>query len=106
MSHALPAGPPPPTMTIDELRAVADHVVILDVRSEEEYAEGHVLGARNLPLDRLADTIPSLPRTARIVTVCTKGGGRSQGAAATLLAQGFRDVAFLDGGWLAWRARL
>lgn len=106
MSHALPVGPPPPTITVDELRIVADHVVILDVRSAEEYADGHVVGARHVPLDRLADALPSLPRGARIVTVCTKGGGRSQGAAATLLADGFRDVSFLDGGWLAWRARL
>lgn len=106
MSHDLPAGPPPPSISVDELRAIADHVVILDVRSEAEYADGHVVGARNVPLDRFADALPGLPSTARIVTVCTKGGGRSQGAAATLLAQGFRDVAFLDGGWLAWRARL
>lgn len=105
MSHALPAGPPPPSVSVAELRAAQD-VLILDVRSREEFAEGHVGGAVNLPVEAVAAAIPSLSRDRRVVTVCTKGGGRSQGAARSLLDAGFPEVAYLEGGWLAWRAAL
>ena len=105
MSHSLPAGPPPPSLSVTALRAAADPLV-LDARSPEEFAEGHVGGALSLPVEQLAAALDRLPRDRALVTVCTKGGGRSQGAARTLLDAGFPDVAFLEGGWLAWRAAL
>jgi rhodanese-related sulfurtransferase len=86
---------------LDELRARNDDLVVIDVRSAEEYAAGHVEGAVHAPKASLPELALSAHR--RVVTVCTKGGGRSQDAASALTALGV-DVAFLEGGTLAWQA--
>ena len=70
-------------------------VVLLDVRSAEEFAEGSVPGARNVLPDRLQDEV--VPRDALVVTVCNHGGPRSQGAAKSMRERGI-DARFLVGG--------
>lgn len=94
----------PPCMDLDELR-VATNTVIVDVRSPIEFAQGHVAGAINIPLDTLAHHLTELPRDASIVTVCGKGGGRSDQAAAQLRSRGFSSARALCGGTLAWKQR-
>jgi MFS family permease len=79
--------------------------VVVDVRSPEEFALGHVEGAINIPLDALEEKTSSLPKDRLIVTVCGKGGGRSERAAAELRALGFRSVRSLCGGTQAWMER-
>ena len=81
-------------------------VLVVDVRSPEEFAAGHVDDAVNIPLDTLAAHAPELPRDALIVTVCGKGGGRSDRAADELRARGFRTVRPLCGGTKAWQERV
>ena len=78
---------------------------IVDVRSPEEFAAGHVDGAVNIPLDALAARAPELPRDALVVTVCAKGGGRSVQAADQLRARGFTSARSLCGGTEAWLKR-
>ena len=78
---------------------------IIDVRSPEEFAAGHVDGAVNIPLDALAARAPELPRDALVVTVCAKGGGRSEQAADQLRARGLTSVRSLCGGTEAWLKR-
>jgi rhodanese-related sulfurtransferase len=78
-------------------------LAIVDVRSPQEYSSGHVDGAINIPLDLLADRSSELPRNALVVTVCGKGGGRSERAATELRARGFEQVRSLCGGTVAWR---
>jgi rhodanese-related sulfurtransferase len=70
-------------------------VVLLDVRSAEEFAEGSIPGARNVAPDRLRDEV--VPHGALVVTVCNHGGGRSQGAAKQLRERGV-DAKYLIGG--------
>jgi rhodanese-related sulfurtransferase len=84
-------------ITRDELAQLPKDrtVVLLDVRSAEEFAEGSIPGARNVPPDQLQDEI--VPRDALVVTVCNHGGSRSQGAAKTLRDRGV-DARFLVGG--------
>ena len=84
-----------------ELRG-ASSAVIVDVRSPEEFAQGHVEGAINIPLDALALRASELPRDAPVVTVCGKGGGRSERAAEQLRASGFPSARSLCGGTRAW----
>lgn len=92
------------SITVAELDARirrGDGTVIIDVRSAEEFAEGHVAGAVHVPaVDLLRASIDFDPRV-RFVTVCTKGGGRSQAAAGALAEIG-RDAVYLEGGTLAW----
>jgi rhodanese-related sulfurtransferase len=85
-------------------RARGDGIIVVDVRTPEEFAEAHVEGAVHVPGEQIASAIATFrPRTARIVTVCTKGGGRSQAAANALCDLGV-DAAFLEGGTIAWLA--
>lgn len=92
-------------ITVDELRLRSpDQVVVVDVRSAEEFADGHVEGARNIPATDLEGHVEELGSAALVVTVCTKGGGRSEGAAVALRTFGLPNVRFLAGGTLAWLA--
>ncbi len=77
--------------------------VILDVRLPDEYDASHVDGAINIPLDALVEQAKSFQRKQPIVTVCGKGGGRSEKAAEILRGLGFVSVRSLCGGTLAWK---
>jgi MFS family permease len=85
----------------EELRHLQGAVVI-DVRSPEEFASGHVEGAINIPLDVLPAGSLAFPKQAVFITVCGKGGRRSERAALELRALGFRSARSLCGGTRAW----
>lgn len=85
-------------------RAAGEAVVVVDVRSAEEFAAGHIEGAIHLPVEDVQADPTRLPLDRPIVTACGKGGGRSEGAAAALAAAGAADVGFLEGGTLGWLA--
>jgi rhodanese-related sulfurtransferase len=88
-----------------ETLAQTPNAVVIDVRSPDEYAEAHVDGALNIPLDVLAERAAELTRDGLLVTACGKGGGRSEQAAALLRDLGFASVRSLCGGTQAWLAR-
>ena len=78
-----------------------DGPVVLDVRQDDEWADGHIPGAMHIENGRLPwDDLP-LPRDRRIVVHCHTGN-RSTSGASVLLRRGYRDVAVLDGGYDAW----
>ncbi|MGW0231083.1 rhodanese-like domain-containing protein [Actinopolymorpha singaporensis] len=81
------------------LWAAGDPVV--DVRSPQEYAAGHVAGAVNVPLDRLAFVLGTLP-PGQVLTVCSLGNRSRQGAER--LARLGRPAVSLRGGTKAWVA--
>ncbi len=99
-------APAPRCVEPTELGALerAGRLVVVDVRSPEEFASGHVDGAVNIPVDALAARASELPRDAQIVTVCGKGGGRSDRAAEELRGRGFRSARPLCGGTIGWQA--
>jgi rhodanese-related sulfurtransferase len=78
---------------------------VIDVRTAEEFAGGHLRDAKNIPLADLAGRIGELDksRTKTVVLVC-QAGARSDKAARQLTAAGFDDVYGLDGGMAAWQA--
>lgn len=76
-------------------------LVIIDVRLAEEYEEAHLPNAMNVPLPELEDELKNWRLDAEMITVCTKGGGRSSTAASILSDNGFSS-AFLEGGTVAW----
>ena len=63
--------------------------VLLDVRTPEEYAAGHVPGSRNIPLDQIGTA--QLDRSAPLF-VCCRSGARSGQACAVLTRRGFEAV--------------
>lgn len=85
-----------------ELVAQGKKVAIVDVRSAEEFAAGHVEGAINIPASQLADEMHNIPKDAQVVTVCNLGGPRSCNAAAKLKEIGYDNAAPLQGGVIGW----
>lgn len=84
-----------------------ESLTLLDVRSPEEYAEdGHITGARLLPLPNLRQRSNELPVDRPIVCIC-RSGNRSQVACEQLAAAGFTNIINLSGGMTGWsRANL
>ena len=77
---------------------------IIDVREPAEYAAGHALGAKNVPLARIAAAGADLAkRKDKPVIVYCETGERASKAAAALKQQGYARVASLSGGMKAWR---
>lgn len=77
--------------------------LILDVRSHEEFAEGHVPGAVNIPYDQLGSRLAEISshKDREIVLYC-KSGKRAGIAAKTLEAAGFSKLLHLKGDMSAW----
>lgn len=78
-------------------------VRVVDVRSPEEYANGHLPEAINIPITELIERARDWSPKERIVTVCAKGGGRSAQAAQVLRDMGFGKTWRLCGGTVGWR---
>ena len=89
----------------DAVKLINAHAVVLDVRSQESYDAGHIVGARHVPLEKLGDEgDKKLTRLKDkpVITYCDNGvtGAR---AAGTLRKREFSRVFNLRGGLHAWR---
>ena len=78
-----------------------DDALIVDVREPAEYQAGHILGAKNTPLERLGET--ELKRKDKPVIVYCESGERAPKAAAILRKRGYDRVLSLQGGLGAWK---
>jgi hydroxyacylglutathione hydrolase len=89
-------------VTEAERDARQGRLMLLDVRSPQEWKKGHAPGARHVFLPELPATMAQLPTCKRIAVYCDSGY-RASIAASLLQAQGF-DVANIPGSWQAWTA--
>jgi hydroxyacylglutathione hydrolase len=89
--------------SLAEVSRGPDAPLVVDVRSPGEWKAGHIDGAINAPLSRLADDLDRLPADRPLVVYCTSGY-RSAIAASVLRRAGRTDVADLVGGLEAWKA--
>ena len=82
----------------------SDTLHILDVRSEGEFAAGHVPGAVNIPFTQLPSRIEDVPGAAddELVLYCGHGP-RAYIAAATLQHGGRKRIVYLTGHWAGWQ---
>ena len=80
-------------------------VVVLDVRTPAEYAEGHLPGAVNLDVSDpgFVEALAELDQDATYAVYC-RTGSRSLAAAETMREAGFDDVFDLEGGIVAWQS--
>ncbi|WP_407429753.1 rhodanese-like domain-containing protein [Arcticibacter sp.] len=81
-----------------------EHPIILDVRSPEEYAEGHIKNALNLNWqnpDEFATLAARMQKSKPVYIYC-RSGVRSAKAAEWLRSNGFTHIVGLDGGIKAW----
>ncbi len=76
-------------------------IQLVDVREHQEYEEGHLPGARLIPLSRILDHLRELDTSRPVITYC-RSGNRSRSAAALMKTQGFENVRSMDGGIMAW----
>ncbi|HEY2472160.1 MAG TPA: rhodanese-like domain-containing protein [Terracidiphilus sp.] len=77
--------------------------VLLDVRSPHEWAEKHIQGSFNLPLNHLQERIGEVPHDRRIAVHCA-GGYRSSIAVSILHQHGITNLVEIAGGLAAWEA--
>ncbi len=74
---------------------------IIDVRQPKEYDQGHIPGAKLIPLPQLQDRLQEIDADKPVYVYCAVGG-RSRVAAQMLSSQGFADVVNMKGGFKAW----
>ncbi|HUP58224.1 MAG TPA: rhodanese-like domain-containing protein, partial [Bdellovibrionota bacterium] len=94
------------TISVEKLRAKLDSheagSIFIDVREPEEFVEGHVPGAVNLPLSELGFQLDRLSAARRCYFSC-QSGGRSILAVRTLTYLGIQSAVNLTGGYQAWK---
>ena len=71
--------------------------VLLDVRTPEEYAGGHLAGSRNLPLQTIVNVEDEIPDMDTPVFVYCQSGGRSRRAVAFMEKIGYSNVKNIGG---------
>jgi rhodanese-related sulfurtransferase len=94
------------TLTMTELhsatRNLAEHELILDVRTPGEFAEGHVPGAKNIPVDTLLNHTGEITGFKTVYIYC-RSGGRAVMAGQILGSIGVQDIRCVDsGGFPDW----
>jgi rhodanese-related sulfurtransferase len=82
----------------------SEDTLVIDVREPHEYTEGHIEGARHIPLGNLGERISELEdyKDAAIIVTCQQGT-RAPHACKILTKHGFRRVYEIRGGMLAWK---
>lgn len=81
-----------------------DDALVIDVRPAAEYANGHILGARNIPVADLARRAADFDKhKARPVIVYCNAGNTSGGSVALLRKSGFAKAVNLTGGYAGWQ---
>ncbi|MCB1938482.1 MAG: rhodanese-like domain-containing protein [Rhodocyclaceae bacterium] len=81
-----------------------EDAVVLDVREQKEYYQGHIPNAKHIPVAAIDARLKELePYKQTPVIVCCAVGSRSAGVMAKLKKQGFEKVFNLQGGIAAWQ---
>ncbi|MFQ3543937.1 rhodanese-like domain-containing protein [Halobacillus rhizosphaerae] len=80
------------------------HVNIIDVREDDEVAQGKIPGARHIPLGQISERLSEIDENEHHFMVC-RSGGRSGKATSFLSEQGY-DVTNMAGGMLAWEDKI
>ena len=96
-------------ITVDEAVAIMaseTNYMILDVRRPDEYAEGHIPGAINVPNETIGTSeIPELPDKSQLILVYCISGRRSKEAAGKLVSLGYTNIVEF-GGILDWTGEI
>ena len=98
-----------PEVTPEEVKSDIDNnekIILLDVRTPEEYAKTHIEKSVNLPLDEVSKKIVSIiPNKNQFIYVYCFSGARSISAVKQMLDLGYNNVFNMPNGILAWRLK-
>ncbi|WP_224983777.1 rhodanese-like domain-containing protein [Geomonas agri] len=83
------------------LLAKTPKMVLLDVRTPDEYRQAHLKGARLIPLGELNRRVQEVPRDRPVLVYCAVGA-RSSTAASYLASKGFRQIYNMTDGIVGW----
>ncbi|MDQ3073097.1 MAG: rhodanese-like domain-containing protein, partial [Bacteroidota bacterium] len=89
---------------VNDLMSAGEKCTVLDVRSDSEWKEGHIKGAKHIYLGNLPKRIKELKDKDETVFCICGGGYRSSVAASILQKEGFEMVHNVFGGMSAWKA--
>ncbi|MBB3177427.1 rhodanese-like domain-containing protein [Variovorax sp. Sphag1AA] len=81
-----------------------ERAVVVDVREPEEFATGHVTGAKNVPLNELEQKLPAAVKNKSLplLLICATGA-RAQRAVATAKKLGYEQAQAVSGGLKSWK---
>lgn len=86
----------------DQLRAEQPGTILLDVRTRNEYVQGHIDGSTLVPLDQLQASLTMLAEAEAPIIVICHAGSRASTAASAIRRAGKTDVHVLSGGVSSW----
>jgi len=89
------------TLSWRDVRKNDENVMILDVRTRDEFRLGSIPGSVNIPLDELREHLNELPRDKDIIATCAVGQ-RGYLACRILMQKGFQHISNLSGGYKTW----
>lgn len=85
------------------LKINRNDALVVDVRSQDEFVRGHIVGSRHIPMPDLERRLPELEKfKSRPLILCCQSGARSASAMTTLRKAGFEQVFNLQGGLQEW----
>lgn len=101
--------PKVPTVSVDDLMKaieMKEKIVILDVRTPEEYARVHIENSINLPVDKITDRVTTVitDKDTKLFVYCMSGS-RSVMAVDMMVNMGYTNVFDVTSGLLAWRIK-
>ena len=77
-------------------------IMLLDVREDKEYKQGHIPGSIHIPLSEVGSRAKKLKKDKDLVVYC-QSGNRSIWAIKRLMGMGFTNLSNLKGGFNAWK---
>lgn len=83
-----------------------ESVIVLDVRTKEEYESGHIDGSLNIDIRQpsFPEEIDALPKDKKCIVYC-QSGGRAGVALETMKKRGFENICNLKGGIMEWKEK-
>ena len=101
LSCAPKPGDAYPTVGVKELKTAVDSgAYVLDVRTPQEFAEGHIASAVNLPLDQVQGRASEVPGDRPVYVICRSGSRSAQ--ASQFLHKAGKDIRNVGGGMNDW----
>lgn len=93
------------TLTEEEFRQGYRKAQLIDVREPNEFENGHILGARNIPLSQIKMRLKEIRPDKPVYLYC-QSGQRSGRAAQMLRRKGYKDLSHLKGGFKKWSGKI